>query len=335
MPKNMILTKQQQLEQARQLQHLARQLPKLEFILAKDCEWPKSDLPQSYLDYYRINFSVDFANVAHGFGSVNTAGFNIATHYWLPENAQGTLVVVHGYYDHVGVFNHAIRFALERNLAVLAFDLPGHGLSSGNRGEIDSFDQYADVFNELLEQSRGLMPQPLFALGQSTGCAVLLNYLWRYAAPHNAIDRFAKIVLCAPLILARGWRIGRFVYALIHHFKRHVKRGQARSSHDKNFNNFITKEDSLQAKYLSVKWVGAMKAWNQQFCTFAPLQKELLIIQGTGDMTVDWHYNLPTIQRKLPNAKISMVIDAGHQLVNESEDYRSQVFAEVAKYISD
>ena len=330
----MIFTKQEPCEQATQLQELALQLPKLEFILAKDCEWPKNDLVQAYLNFYHINFSVDFVDVLHGFGGINAAGFTIATHYWLPKNAKGTLVVVHGYYDHVGIFKHIIRFALEHNLAVLAFDLPGHGLSSGGRAEIDSFNQYADVLNEVLQQSRGLMPQPVFAFGQSTGCAVLLNYLWRYAVAQDTVDQFAKIILCAPLILARGWKLGRFVYALVHRFKRHIKRGEARSSHDKNFNHFITKQDSLQAKYLSVKWVGAMKAWDQQFCTFAPLQKELLIIQGTGDLTVDWHYNLPTIQRKLPNAKILMVADAGHQLVNESEDYRDQVFAAIADYIS-
>ena len=173
-------TKQHLHERAVQLHELALQLPELEFALAKDCDWPQSDAAQAYLNLYHINFAQDFTGVSHGFGCVNAAGFRIATHYWLPENAQGTLVVVHGYYDHVGIFNHAIRFALERNLAVLAFDLPGHGLSSGEPVAIDSFNQYADVLAAVLQQSEALMPQPLYALAQSTGCAVILNYLWRY-----------------------------------------------------------------------------------------------------------------------------------------------------------
>lgn len=317
-----------------QLHALAAQLPQLTFSLDKDCEWPKTELAQAYLNLYHINFAQDFAGVAHGFGCINAAGFRIATHYWLPQNAQGTVVVVHGYYDHVGIFNNLIRFALEHHLAVVAFDLPGHGLSSGARAAIDSFDQYADVLAEVMKQSYDLMPKPLYTIGQSTGSAVILNYLWRYADKNNTIDCFKKIVLCAPLILPQGWRMGRFAFAVARHFLTKLKRGKARSSHDSNFNNFIMKQDYLQATHLSLQWVGAMKAWDKQFRSYKPLQKELLIIQGTGDMTVEWNYNLPTIQRKLPNAQVVMINDAGHQLVNESEPYRKQVFAAITHYLS-
>jgi lysophospholipase len=172
-------------------------------------------------------------------------------------------------------------------------------------------------------------------LGQSTGSAIILNYLWRYAVSKNAVDIFDKIALCSPLVLARGWRgvyMGRFIYALLHHFVKVLNRGPSRSSHDQEFNKFIMQDDPLQAKYLSLRWVGAMKEWNHMFCKFAPLQKKVLVVQGTGDMTVDWQYNLPLIQRKLPNAKISMIADAGHQLVNESEHYRAQLFATLDQY---
>lgn len=317
------------------LQQLASQLPKLEFSVAADCHWEQDGLAQAYLDFYHINFVREFSGVSHGFGRVDAAGFQIATHYWLPKNAAGTLVVMHGYYDHVGVFGHVIRFALARNLAVLAFDLPGHGLSSGEPAVIDSFNQYGDVFAEVVELSKTLLPQPLYALGQSTGCAVILNYMWRYATNKNAVDTFDKIALCSPLILARGWRgiyMGRFVYALVRHFVKVLNRGPSRSSHDQEFNKFIMQDDLLQAKYLSLRWVGAMKEWNHMFGNFSPLHKKILLVQGTGDMTVDWKYNVSLIQRKLPDTEISMITDAGHQLVNESDYYRRQLFAVLDHY---
>jgi alpha-beta hydrolase superfamily lysophospholipase len=317
------------------LLQLASQLPKLEFSLVNDGVWQQNEAAQAYLNFYHVNFAQEFSGVSHGFGRIDAAGFQIATHYWLPKSAAGTLVIVHGYYDHVGVFGHVIRFALARNLAVLAFDLPGHGLSSGEPAVIDSFNQYGDVFAEIVELSKAFLPQPLYALGQSTGCAVILNYLWRYAVSKNAVDIFDKIALCSPLVLARGWRgiyMGRFVYTLVRHFVKVLNRGPSRSSHDQEFNKFIMQDDLLQAKYLSLRWVGAMKEWNNMFSRFAPLQKKLLVVQGTGDMTVDWQYNLPLIQRKLPNAKISMIADAGHQLANESEYYRAQLFAALDQY---
>jgi len=321
-----------------QLQRFAEQLPPLQFSLDKDCNWltedsPQAAMAQAYFDLYHINFARDLANITHGFGRIDAAGFRIATHYWLPDNPRGTLAIVHGYYDHVGIYNHVIRFALQHNLAVLAFDLPGHGLSSGERASIDSFNQYGDVLAEVIKQSYHLMPQPLYALGQSTGAAVILNYLWR-TADDNAINNvFSKVVLCAPLILPRGWRAGRFIFAIARYFLKQLKRGKARSSHDSNFNNFIMQQDCLQTKHLQLQWIGAMKAWDKQFRAYKPLQQPLLIIQGTGDMTVDWHYNLPTIQSKLPNAKIILIADAGHQLVNESEQYRTQVFAAVTSHL--
>ena len=324
----MILTEQT-------LRELAAQLPELKFDPAKDCDWLKGDLVQAYLDYYNINFASTFVCVSHGFGYIDVSGFKIAAHYWLPKHAVGTLIAVHGYYDHVGVFDHPIRFALEHNLAVIAFDLPGHGLSSGEPAAIDSFDQYADVLAEILQQSRAIVQQPLYALGQSTGCAVLMNYLWRYSATRNALEQFAKIAFCSPLVLPRGWRgvqMGSVVYAVLRHFFRQIPRTFSQSSHDQEFNRFLKEQDPLQARTLPLSWVGAMKAWHQTLLKLPSIQNNCLIVQGTADMTVEWQYNLPLLQQKLPQAKIIYVQNAGHQLVNESPEYRDQVFAAIENY---
>lgn len=317
------------------LQQLSEELPELEFSPIKDCEWPKTQLAQTYLNDYKINFANEHKQLEHGFGYVNAAGFRVATHYWLPANAVGTLMLVHGYYDHVGIFGHPIKFALEHNLAVLAFDLPGHGLSSGEPAVIDSFNQYADAFAQILQQSAVIMPQTLYAMGQSTGCAVLLNYMWRYVAAKKGTDPFAKLVLCSPLVLPRawrGWHSGRCMYAVLHHFIQRITRAFSANSHDQTFLDFIQYQDPLQARYLSLRWIGAMKAWHEMFLKFVPLQKDILVVQGTGDMTVDWRYNLPLIKRKLPNAELFYIEGAGHQLVNETEFYRQQVFSVIEQY---
>jgi len=317
------------------LHKLIQEMPELSFSPAKDCDWEKSDLAQAYLNYYGINFTRQYRQLQHGFGYVDAAGFRLATHYWLPEDAKGTLIVMHGYYDHVGILGNPIRFGLEHNLAVLTFDLPGHGLSNGEPAVIDSFDQYGDTLAEILRQSAVIMPQALYAIGQSTGCAILLNYVWRYVAEKNVADPFVKIALCSPLVLPRAWRglhVGRHLYAVLHHFVQRVARKFSTNSHDPIFLDFIQHQDPLQARYLSLRWIGAMKAWHEIFIRLSPLPKNILVVQGTGDMTVDWRYNLPAIQRKLPSAELVYIENAGHQLVNESEDYRRQVFAAIEDY---
>jgi alpha-beta hydrolase superfamily lysophospholipase len=310
---------------------LLQQMPKLHFSVEQDAIWASGDTVQTYLDYYGINFAKTRGGVTHGFGAVEASGFRIATQYWIPQNAKGTLVVVHGYYDHVGLFGNVIEFGLEQGLAVLAFDLPGHGLSNGEGAAIDSFDQYADVLDVVLTLAQQLLPAPWYALGQSTGGAVLLNHLWRYEL-NRATPRLARIALCAPLILPKGWGSGRFVYALVRRFIERMPRKRTRNSHNPDFLRFVDEQDCLQSRWLSVRWVGAMKAWNQQFRTFRTLDTPVLVVQGTDDQTVAWHYNLKQLARKLPRARLYLIEGAGHQLVNESDEYRQQVFAKLKEY---
>ncbi|WP_423811416.1 alpha/beta hydrolase, partial [Pseudomonas aeruginosa] len=41
----------------------------------------------------------------------------------------GSLLLMHGYYDHMGLYRHVVDWALGMGFSVLACDLPGHGLS--------------------------------------------------------------------------------------------------------------------------------------------------------------------------------------------------------------
>lgn len=307
---------------------LAERLPLLTFEPQADSAWGEDAQVQAYLDHYSINLTREYPGVRHGFGRVAAVGFDLAAHYWLPERPRGTLVVVHGYYDHVGLYGHALRFGLDQGYAVLTFDLPGHGLSSGAHASIDSFDQYADALHEVLMASEPLLPRPWHCLAQSTGGATVLNYLWRYSHEH-----FDRIALCAPLILPFAWRTSFFAYWLARPWLKRVRRVFRGSSHDAAFNHFVRHRDGLQYTYLPLKWVTAMRRWDSQFFRFPTLEKSLLIVQGSADQTVDWHYNLAQIRRRLSNAHIHMVAGARHHLVNESPKYRAPVFNAVAQWL--
>ncbi len=316
---------------SREADELRAILPPLDFNDGTEGIDPANPLLQSYLACYELDFSPGYPELVHVLGYVDIGGFRIATQYWLPPGARGTLLVVHGYYDHLGIYDKVVAFGLAEGLAVIGFDLPGHGLSSGDRAAIESFDQYGDVVEALLQQARRKVPSPWFALGQSTGGAVLLNHLWRYEA-QRASPLVERIALCAPLILPRGWNRGRIAYALLNRVVKTLPRGRSHSSHDPAFNRFIDKQDCLQSHFLTVQWVGAMKQWDVDFSGFACLQRSVLVVQGTDDQTVDWRYNLKQIQAKLPGAKIHMVDGAGHQLVNETPDFREIIFTEIKRY---
>ena len=101
---------------------LAERLPALDPGLATD------EAARRYAGYYGIDFR---DRAQQHLGRIDVDGFSVATQIWKPPVARGTLLILHGYYDHMGLYRHLIQWALEQHYAVLAFDLPGHGLSSG------------------------------------------------------------------------------------------------------------------------------------------------------------------------------------------------------------
>ncbi|WP_111641414.1 alpha/beta hydrolase [Marinimicrobium alkaliphilum] len=308
------------------LQQLAAALPPLTFDPAAD-RFGQDPLAQTYLEFYDLPGADPERGLVHGFGKLPLGGFDIACHYWLPARAKATLVVVHGYFDHIGYYNHLIDFALAQGYGVLAFDLPGHGLSSGEPAAIDRFERYAEVLDALLDAAEPHLPGPLHAVGQSTGGTTLLIHQWLHR------PRFDRVALLAPLLLPKGWALSRITLCLLGRWMTHVPRVFVPSSHDDDFNHFQAQEDPLQSRQVSVAWVKAMKAWDARFRDLPDRDKPLLVVQGTGDTVVDWRYNLNQISGKLPNAEIRMIDDARHHLVKELPIYRDAVFAHLARWL--
>jgi alpha-beta hydrolase superfamily lysophospholipase len=104
-----------------------------------------------YLQFYGIN-PLEFpahggAALHYSAGTFDSAGFRIFCQYFCVSRdaCRGTVFVLHGYYDHGGLYGKLLRYLLHKGYGVVLFDLPGHGLSSGDRAAITSFTQYTDV----------------------------------------------------------------------------------------------------------------------------------------------------------------------------------------------
>lgn len=94
-----------------------------------------SEQAQAYQRFYGLDFPQ--RSVRKGLGRFEVGGYELVSQVWWPEKAVATLFVFHGYYDHMGLYRHLIEWALEQKFAVIACDLPGHGLSSGERASIE------------------------------------------------------------------------------------------------------------------------------------------------------------------------------------------------------
>jgi alpha-beta hydrolase superfamily lysophospholipase len=302
------------------LPQLKRELKPFSFLDDDD----SSDLAMRYYRYYGIDFE-DRYSVSHRFGYLHSGDFNIALHYFCPASPRGTVFILHGYYDHVGIYAHPIEYFLSRNYAVVCYDQPGHGLSTGERVSINSFDQYVAVLESCLSFCDSHCARPWHIVGQSMAGAVIMTYLLlnRYTLENCPFER---IVLLAPLVHPNGWRIGKWMHALGKYFLKQQKRVFVTNSHDQHFLSFLRNDDSLQSTILPIRWVTALKDWLREFSLLPASSLRIVVIQGTDDQTVDWSYNMERVREKFPGATIHYLPGGRHQLVNESEPFRKRLF---------
>jgi alpha-beta hydrolase superfamily lysophospholipase len=330
------------------LQQLAAHLPPLDFTLRSDQrDWLASAPVQAYLDFYGFNFAAEGLCSQHHFGKFSAAGFEVSGHIWQPvasaeqPQPRGTVFFIHGFTDSVGLMQHALRFLLQQQWAVVAFDLPGHGLSTGTQASIDSFDQYRDVLLQCLEHCQQALPKPWHGVGQSTGGSVWLNYLGYVNGVSLVSDDqplqadIDKIVLLAPLVRPQGWGVSQWFFPLVSRLTAQLKRKFNLSSHDQAYLDFVRHRDPLQSRITPLRWAAAMSEWIHDFRRLPVSARALLVIQGDEDTTVDFKYNLAMIKTKFPNAEVAMITGARHQLVNETEAYRQRVFARMEEWLGD
>ena len=140
---------------------------------------------------------------------------------------------------------------------VIACDLPGHGLSSGERASIDDFAVYQRVLQELFAQARSLdLPQPWHLFGQSTGGAIVIDHLLNQGQQPGP----GPGILLSPLVRPRSWGWSMLSYYLLKPFVSGIARRFSENTNDPAFMPFL-QADPLQPLRLPTAWVGALSRW--------------------------------------------------------------------------
>ena len=110
------------------------------------------------LEGYQRLYALDQLNSYHWQGVVEVDQYRIHVQIYEPKFAEdeqgevkGSVWLVHGYLEHSGIYQPIIKEILEQGFSVLAFDLPGHGLSNGTVAGIEDFDDYQKVLHGIAE----------------------------------------------------------------------------------------------------------------------------------------------------------------------------------------
>lgn len=269
----------------------------------------------AYFTYYNLHTTQH----DHYFGTFDSGDYVLAAHVFRPKITRGTVVLMHGFLDHVGTLSSTIHHLLDLGFAVVAYDQPGHGLSSGPRASINDFANYTSIFDDFLLLVETHMPPPYYSVAHSTGAAIVADHLLT-----NDDGKFEQVILVAPLVRSAFWHISTFFTPVANVFTDYVPRVFQDNSSDEQFLEFI-RQDPLQPRRTSLAWFNALVDWNERIQNYPPNQRPLVIIQGKRDSIVDWEYNLQFLVTKFPNARVVIIDDGEHQLLNEGPDLRAKV----------
>lgn len=105
-------------------------------------------------------------------------GAKLGGRHW-STNGQpiAAVALVHGLGEHCGRYQHVAESMNQANIAVMAIDMRGHGLSEGKRGHIPSFDVAVEDISLLIRETQKEYPHsPVFLYGHSMGG--LLSLYW-------------------------------------------------------------------------------------------------------------------------------------------------------------
>ncbi len=283
--------------------------------------------PGPILAYFR-HYGLDYPGVEHRFGFIHSGQYDIAAHVFENPSADKTVFLVHGYVLSAFIFNRFIPLLLQEGYAVVAFDLPGHGLSGGAAADIADFDEYGNIISDLAAFAGDALPPPYAIVGHSAGAAGIIDYLYTHES------RFTKHVLVAPLVRSDLYDISKFGVTLLGWALKDVPSLVRDSSSDKAYIDFVTNNDPLRPKKVPVSWAKALYAWNERLANIErTIKADAFIIQGDRDVVVEYAYNIEFLRRLVPGIGVRFITGGKHDLFQEAEPIRNEVFEAILSYL--
>ena len=95
---------------------------------------------------------------------------------WQVDQAKGVLLITHGIAEHSECYEKLANDLNQKGYTVFAWDLRGHGRSSGQRGYVESFDEFEKDLRIVVAKVKESCPEtPLILFGHSMGGLITLK----------------------------------------------------------------------------------------------------------------------------------------------------------------
>ncbi|MGK5092350.1 lysophospholipase [Deltaproteobacteria bacterium TL4] len=233
-------------------------------------------------------------------------GLRLFYRSYLVEDAEKVLIVSHGLGEHSERYLNLVNYFAPRKTNLYLIDHRGHGRSQGQRGHVDSFNQYLDDFHEFVEMIRDKEPnRKLFLLGHSMGGSIAANYLI------HREQNFAGAVLSSPAF-APGFPVPKLKQIAGALTSRSVPTLSLPTGLDSNLISHdpaVVKaydEDPFVHGVVSSRWFSEYMTYGERAVNNADLIRcPVLIIQGSSDTMVSvekvqqFYRNLTTVDQQM------------------------------------
>ncbi len=279
---------------------------------------------------YLATYNLNIKNIKHRFYFLyfkNTNRFFV--HELIPLSPKGIIFFFHGYLSHSGLFWDFYQYMLDRNYIIISVDLPGHGLSDGERTAIDDFSTYAEVVYETyLKMQKEGKELPIYFVGHSTGCSAIYEFIYNYRVYPE------KVVFVAPLVRIIFWEMASFGYNLFGNNIKTLPRLRRHTSQDRIYLDFLFNKDPIKYEFADISWFKATLVWNERIVNYNIISNvNLLIVQGDKDEVVEWRYNVPFLTNKFYKSKVSLIKDGRHDVFAERQDIKLTAFKLIEDFI--
>lgn len=240
---------------------------------------------------------------------------------WEPGGETKAVVcLIHGLGEHCGRYKHMAEAFNRAGMAMLAFDLRGHGRSEGRRGHAPSYAALMSDITLLLKNAEARYPDiPRFLYGHSLGGNLAIHY----ALKHN--PELAGLIASAPLFRLAfdppAWKSALLdlFYAMRLNFSISSGLEEAALSRDFHVIHRYQKDPLVHNRITPSLAVSMLRAgkWNLKHAAEFPLP--LLLMHGDADRISSVEASIEFAARLDRRCTLKIWEDLYHELHNEPE----------------
>lgn len=258
-------------------------------------------------------------------------GLTIFYRTWEPAHVRQTVVLVHGFNQHSGLYQHMANHLAQKGFKVVALDQRGFGQSEGQRSYVDRFTDYVHDLRLLIERVSGF-ERPIL-IGHSMGGLITFLYALMHPQTIKALvlssPWFGPLNAQTPLMRA----FSAIVSAVYPRYQIKLKwSGASQSTKNESITKAV-RADPLISNVATARWfVDALRTHSRVLELAPTFNRPILVLQAGEDLVVSASATKALFEKLTCSCKVYKEYSGKyHEIFNDSG--YEQVFDEIIDWL--